>query len=66
MISSRTHTQTISEIIKNPKECPIPVSIIPNKMGIKLSAVKSISWTKRSDGQLLDLTIKFIPTDEES
>jgi hypothetical protein len=30
-------------------------------MGINLCSVEGIEWTKQSDGQLVDLTIKFIP-----
>ncbi len=45
--------------------CPIPLSVIPNHMGIHLSSVKSISWVKQDDGQLLSLTIKFLPEPKE-
>jgi hypothetical protein len=41
--------------------CPLPLEVIPNFMGINLSNVRDISWTKRQDGQLVDLTINFIP-----
>ena len=43
--------------------CPLPVEVIPNYMGINLCSVKSIEWNKTPDGQLIDLTIRFIPED---
>lgn len=42
--------------------CPIPLSVIPNQMGINLCSVHSISWAKQDDGQLINLTINFIPS----
>lgn len=66
MIVNSTHTMTVDEIIKDPSTCPLRISVIPNKMGINLSSVESLSWTKRSDGQLIDLTIKFIPSEESN
>ncbi len=47
-------------------ECPFPLSIIPNHMGINLCSVESVSWTKQNDGQLVDISIKFIPDPKES
>lgn len=44
------------------KECsPLPLSVIPNYMGINLCSVESVSWTEQEDGQLVSLTINFIP-----
>jgi len=40
---------------------PLPLEVIPNKMGINLCSVEALSWTKQSDGQLVSLTIHFIP-----
>lgn len=40
---------------------PIPLDVIPNKMGINLSNVDSIEWVKLEDGQLCSLTINFSP-----
>lgn len=51
----------ISELIENEDQCPIPLEIIPNQMGINLCSVDGISWQKQKDGQLVNLTIHFIP-----
>jgi len=56
----KTVTKTIAELI-NTKESPLPIEVIPNCMGVNLSSVESITWTKQSDGQLVNLTINFIP-----
>jgi hypothetical protein len=40
---------------------PISPSVIPNYMGINLCSVEGMSWRKQPDGQLVDLTIHFIP-----
>lgn len=40
---------------------PLPLSVIPNHMGINLCNVESVEWDKQDDGQLVSLTIKFIP-----
>lgn len=53
--------KTVDEIIKNNEYCPLPLEVIPNYMGINLCSVEAISWEKQSDGQLVDLTIHFIP-----
>jgi hypothetical protein len=42
-------------------ECPLPLHIIPNYMGINLCNVKSVDWLQQNDGQLVELTINFIP-----
>ena len=41
--------------------CPFPLSVIPNNMGINLCNVKNITWIKQDDGQIVSLTINFIP-----
>lgn len=51
----------VKDLIENKEECPLPLSVIPNQMGINLVAVDAISWQKQSDGQLVNLTIHFIP-----
>ena len=43
------------------KRCPLPIDVIPNQMGINLSAVDCISWSEQDDGQLLHLSITFKP-----
>jgi len=61
-----TTFKTINELIENDKECPLPLEVIPNKMGINLCSVDAISWQKQDDGQLTNLTIHFIPSPNES
>lgn len=34
---------------------------IPNRIGINLCSVDSITYTKQDDGQLVNLQINFIP-----
>lgn len=53
-------TKTIDEIIDG-SECPLPIGVIPNYMGINLVSVKSITWVEQEDGQLVNLTINFKP-----
>ena len=53
-------TKTIDEII-NGSECPLPISVIPNYMGINMVSVDSIAWVEQEDGQLVNLTINFKP-----
>jgi hypothetical protein len=43
-------------------DCPLPLDVIPNRMGINLSSVDAIGWQKQSDGQLANLTIYFKPS----
>ncbi len=59
---TKTHYATTREIIDG-RESPLPIATIPNNMGINLNSVRGVSWTKRDDGQLVDLTIHFIPAD---
>ena len=54
-------TKKIKDIIKNNEKVPIPLSVIPNNMGINLVSVEEISWEELDDGQLKTLTIRFIP-----
>jgi hypothetical protein len=44
---------------------PLDISVIPNYMGINLCAVEGMSWTRQDDGQLISLTIHFLPATEE-
>lgn len=57
----KTITMTIDEILPDESKCPLPLSIIPNNMGINLCAVDKIEWQKQADGQLTYLTIHFRP-----
>ena len=56
------HTATIRELIEN-ENSPLPIDVMPNRMGINLVAVESVEWEKREDGQLVNLKINFIPDD---
>ena len=59
-MNTQTITKTIKEIIDG-SECPLPLEVIPNYMGINLCSVESVTWTRRDDTQLEDISIKFIP-----
>lgn len=54
-------TRKVSELIAANEEPPLPLSAIPNLMGINLCSVDSVSWTRLDDGQLVSLTIHFLP-----
>ena len=56
----KTVTRTVNELIKN-NDCPLPLEIFPNDMGINLVSVDNIEWDELDDGQIQSLTIKFIP-----
>jgi len=55
---------TIQDIIDKKVECPLPIAVIPNNMGINLCSVDSISWQRQEDGQLMSLTVYFAPANE--
>lgn len=61
----KTVFKTVREILDNPKECPFDLSTIPNTMGINLCSVEGLSWTRQADGQLVSLTIHFIPAADD-
>ena len=61
----KTTTVAIDDIINNNVSSPLPLSIIPNYMGINLCSVDSITYTKQDDGQLVNLTINFIPASKD-
>ena len=56
--------KTIKEIIDG-AECPLPLKVIPNQMGINLCSVDSVEWNRQEDNQLIDLKINFIPNNKE-
>ena len=62
----KTYTIPISnsEDLNNIK-CPLPIEIIPNNMDINLCSVDNITWNVQEDGQLLSLTINFLPDPKE-
>jgi len=59
-----TTTKKISELIET-GESPLPLEIIPNNMGINLVSVEALTWTRQDDGQLVSLTVHFIPNNED-
>ena len=58
-----TITITVEELIET-GDSPFPLSVIPNSMGINLSGVEALTWTRQDDGQLVNLTIHFLPTEK--
>lgn len=46
--------------------CPLPLSVIPNHMGINLCSVNNISWEEQDDGQLISLVINFEPDPKDN
>lgn len=56
----KTTTKTVRDLIET-KESPLPLDVIPNMMGINLCSVEAITWTQQDDGQLVSLSIHFIP-----
>ncbi|HUP07479.1 MAG TPA: hypothetical protein VMU47_10030 [Caldimonas sp.] len=59
--SVTVHHRMIDDLIARNEDAPLPLSVIPNHMGINLCSVRSIHWTEQPDGQLVSLTIQFIP-----
>lgn len=65
----KTITRTITELIaadeeKSSMRSPLPLEVIPNYMGINLVSVSAIAWTQLDDGQLVSLTVHFIPVEK--
>lgn len=54
---------TIQEIIDG-AECPFPINVIPDMMGINLCSVSMIGFVKQDDGQLQEVIIRFTPNGE--
>jgi hypothetical protein len=64
----KTYLKTVSELLADSeaeKTCPLPLSVIPNYMGINLCSVDAIGWQKQEDNQLVSLTIYFTPETKE-
>lgn len=57
----KTYHEKIENLTRNIRKCPLPLSVIPDTMGINLVSVDSIAWQTQDDGQLTNLTIYFIP-----
>ena len=51
-------------IEKDAEECPLPLEVIPNEMGINLSNVEKVKWEEQEDGQLKKIEIDFNPGDD--
>lgn len=51
-------------IEKDAEECPLPLEVIPNEMGINLSNVEKVKWEEQEDGQLKKVEIEFNPAEE--
>lgn len=60
-----TTTRTIRQIV-NGAQCPFPINIIPDKMGINLNSVASVTWSTQEDGQLVTILIQFKPNKYET
>lgn len=56
--------KTVSDLIKYDEEPPLPLEVIPNHMGINLCSVQALSWTRQDDGQLVSVTIHFLPEEK--
>ena len=61
-MEAKKFKETVQDIIDKDLECPLPLDIIPNRMGINLCSVDSVEWTRQTDNQLIDLKINFIPS----
>lgn len=55
--------RTVQDLVEAGEEPPLPLSVMPNNMGINLVSVEAVSWIKQDDGQLVSLTIHFLPAD---
>lgn len=62
-MKTETITRTVEELIES-NDSPLPLEVIPNYMGINLVSVESLTWTRREDDQLVELTIRFIPVEK--
>ena len=56
----KTVTKTVDELLKS-EDSPLPLEVIPNHMGINLCSVDALTWTRKDDGQLVNLSIHFLP-----
>lgn len=55
----------VKDVVDGKEKSPLPLSVIPNYMGINLVSVDSIEWDELDDGQIDKLTINFIPNVKE-
>ncbi len=61
-----TILKRVCDIIENDEYCPIPLEVIPNNMGINLCSVDAVSWQKQEDGQLVNVSIYFNPSQADT
>lgn len=54
-----------TDVLIEKNNAPLNPSVIPNNMGINLCSVEGMSWTRRDDGQLVSLTIHFLPEENK-
>lgn len=57
--------KSIDDLVAVPARSPLPISVIPNYMGINLCSVRSLEWVRQRDSQLVSLTINFIPAKDQ-
>jgi len=57
----KSYYAKVSDIIEGKVESPLPIDVIPNNMGINICSVDAISWQKLDNGQLVNLSIHFLP-----
>jgi hypothetical protein len=62
-MTTATETKTIQELIDSGEYARL-LSSFPNYMGINLCSVESIAWVRRSDTQLVSMTVNFKPNDD--
>lgn len=65
-MKTTTKKVTIEDAVMNDAYCPIPLDVFPNLMGINLVSVDSVEYTKQEDGQLVSMTVNFIPSNDKS
>ena len=58
----KTEFKTIEQLIEEKNSF---ISAIPNNLGINLSSVKGIEYTRQEDEQLTELKIVFIPNNKQ-
>lgn len=56
---------TVLDLMEGKAECPFPIDVIPNKMGINLCNVAAFSWQQQEDGQLVNFSIHFSPNNQK-
>ena len=60
----KSYYKKVKDVVENVHDepsPPLPLEVIPNHMGINLCSVDAITWQEQDDGQLVNLTIHFLP-----